>query len=427
MPMRNPALFARIFNTPLMIHPAKLDAIIGGIGQRFGIDAKPFDTDMAMISSGERVSPGYQIIGNVAVIDIFGVLAHRGGFQADSSYILGYDRIGKQINAALQDRDVDSLLLQMDSPGGEVAGAFELAQQIKEWGAIKPIWSAVSNLSASANYLLASATSQIGITDTGMAGSIGVVMRHVDLSKMAKKEGINVTHIFAGGRKIDGNQFAPLSEDVRARFQAEIDQLYTLFVNTVSQYRGLDADAIRGQEAGVFTGQDAIKAGLADRIATPDQMLAEMQQSYSSSNRGFSMTTSKDKSAEDSAALEQAKTAAFEDGKKQGMAEGASAERERIGAILNHEAAEGREAQAKVLALDTDMNAEQAAKVLAASPKTEATPKAEGNQFSQHMAKLNPDVPADGDEGEGDPQASVQAGWSQAAAKVTVLNGGKRS
>lgn len=425
MPMRNPALFARIFNTPLMIHQSKLDAIIGGIGQRFGIDAPRPDSDMAMIAQGEPKRPGYQVISGVAVIDTFGILAHRGGFGADSSYILGYDRVGRSINAALQDNDVSSILLQIDSPGGEVAGVFELAQQIRDWQAIKPIKAAVSSLAASAAYLIASATSQISITDTGIAGSIGVVMRHVDLSKMAEKEGVGIDHIFAGGRKIDGHQFAPLSQEVRGRFQAEVDQLYTLFVNTVSQYRGLDADAIRGQEAGVFTGQDAIKAGLADRIATPDQMLAEMQQSISQSNRSNVMTV-KTESVNDAAAMEKTKAAAFDDGKKQGMEAGAQAERERIGAILNHEASEGREAQAKVLALDTDMNAEQAAKVLAASPKSEVKQQSGGDQFSQYMSKLNPNVLADGDEGERDPQASAQDGWSKAAAKVTQLRGGKR-
>jgi signal peptide peptidase SppA len=422
MPMRNPALFARIFNTPLMIHSMKLDAIIAGIGQRFGIDApKP---DMALVATGENKTPGYQVIGGIAVIDVFGVLAHRESFEADCSYILGYDRIGKQINAAVADADVKGILLQMDSPGGEVSGAFELAAQIREAGAIKPIKAAISSLSASANYLMASATQEIVITDTGMAGSIGVVMRHVDISKMAANEGISVTHIYAGAQKIDGNQFEPLSPKVKARFQSEIDSLYTLFVNTVSQYRDLDAAAIRDQEAGIFTGQDAIKAGLADRIATPDQLLAEMQQNSSHSTGVISMSTQKPEAGADAAALEKSRAAGFEAGKQEGLTAGASAERNRISAILNHEAAQGREAQAKALALDTDLAPEAAAKVLAVSPKVE-TPKAEGDQFSKHMAKLsNPDVDADADD---EPTAaSATQGWNQAFSKVAVLRGGKR-
>jgi signal peptide peptidase SppA len=422
--LRNPALFSRIFNTALMIHPSKLDAIIGGIGQRFGIDAP--QPDMALIAQGEFKRPGYQVIGGIAVIDVFGVLAHRGGFDANSSYVLGYDRIGKAINTALQDAEVAAILLQMDSPGGEVSGAFELAQQIRDWQAIKPIKAAVSSLAASAAYLIASATSEIVITDTGMAGSIGVVMRHADISKMAEKEGVNITHIFAGARKVDGNQFAPLSKDVRERFQAEIDSLYAKFVNTVSQYRALGADAIRGQEAGVFTGQDAIKAGLADRIATPDQLLAEMQKSFSKTNRSYSMAATTEP-AGDAAALEKTKAEAFEQGKQAGLTAGKQAERERIGAILNHEAAAGREATAKVLALETDMDAEAAAKVLAASPKAETPAQAKGDQFSQHMAKLgNPDVGADADAEEQSDNVVAMQGWGKAFKQATAHRGGKR-
>lgn len=107
------------------------------------------------------------------------------------------------------------------------------------------------------------------------------------------------------------------------------------------------------------------------------------------------------------------------------MVAGTAAERARIGAILNHEAAEGRQTQAKVLALETDMTVEQAAKVLAVSPK-EAVPAAQGDQFSQHMAKLgNPSVGADGDE---QPETATAAqGWQAAMGKVVALRGGKRS
>jgi len=423
MPLRNPALFARIFNTPLMIHPAKLDAIIGGIGQRFGVEYAQPDKDAALIASGERKAPGYHVVGNIAVIDIFGILAHRGYMTADSSYVLGYDRIGQRIDAAINDSVVNAVLLQMDSPGGEVAGAFELAQQIKDWGAVKPIKAVVSSLSASANYLLASATSEIGISDTGLVGSIGVVMRHVDISKMAEKEGVNVTHIFAGAQKIDGNQFAPLSKEVKARFQAEVDRLYSLFVDTVAANRALSAESVRAQEAGVFTGKDAIQAGLADRIATPDKMLAEMQQLFSTSSRSLSMTTSKDAPTESELALVKAKATAFEEGKQSG----AAAERTRICAILNHEAAEGRDAQAKALALETDLTPEAAGKVLAASPKTvPATLEIAGDQFSQHMAKLNPDVGADGEDDQTDTQAAMQ-GWGTAFKRATAHRGGKQA
>lgn len=402
--MRNPQLFGRIFNAPLMIHPAKLDAIIAGIGERFGIQDYDVKKDMAMIAAGEKKRPGYEVIGGIAVIGIFGVLSHRGHMEGDSSYIQGYNDIGKRINAAMADSDVHGILLEMSSPGGEVAGAFELADQIKTWATLKPIYSAISNLSASANYLLASATSKISITDTGIAGSVGVVMRHANISKMAEKEGIQVEHIFAGARKVDGNQFEPLTDAVRARFQAEVDGLYTLFVNTISQYRNLSVDVVRAQEAAVFTGQAAIDAGLADVMATADNMLIEMQQSISKPKQGITMSTTSDGTDTGDAAKQ-----AMADSRKEGFVAGAVAERTRISSILNHAEAEGREKQAKAFAFETDMDAETAGKLLASAPKSEE-PKAGGNEFTQHMDNLgNPDIGAGGgdDDGGDETQAAM--------------------
>jgi capsid assembly protease len=273
--MRNPALFSRIFNTPLMIQPSKLDAIIAGIGGRFGLDAPM--PEMALTATGEHKQPGYQVIGVVAVIDIFGVLVHRGGMDANSSYILGYDRIGTAFIAALNDTTVKSILLQIDSPGGEVAGAFELAAMIKQARSTKPVNAVISSMAASAGYLIASAASDIAISLTGVAGSVGVFLRHVDVSQMAETEGFKVTYVFAGGHKIDGNPYQPLPDAVKGDLQTEINKLYGLFVSTVADNRGLKPETVKAQEAAVFTGQDAIKAGIADRLATPDEILAEMQ------------------------------------------------------------------------------------------------------------------------------------------------------
>ncbi len=411
MSMRNPALFARIFNTPLMIHPGKLDAIIGGIGQRFGIEDSNILPEMAQIADGERKEPGYSQIGSVAVVSIFGVLAHRGKFKADSSYILGYDVIGKQIQAAINDPEITAVMLEMDSPGGEVAGCFELAQQIREWTAIKPIKSAVSSLSASANYLLAAACDEIVITDTGMAGSIGVVFRHVDVSKMAEKEGVKVTHIFAGAQKVDGNQFEPLSAEVKQRLQAEVNSLHDKFISRVIAYRGIDESVIRAQEAAVYTGQDAIKAGLADRIATADQLLADMQNNQINQNRNNQMAATTE-AVNQSVDLQAVKSAELEDSQQKGRMQGAEQERTRISAILNHEEAKGREAQAQALALETDLQPEAAAKVLALSPKAESKDPAGADQFSQHMQQLgNPDV---GQDPKDDDSQVVMQGWSKA-------------
>jgi capsid assembly protease len=420
--MRNPALFARIFNTPLMIQPSKLDAIVAGISGRWGLEAAP-QPQAFLTAKGEAAAPKYQIIGNTAVVDIFGVLTHRGIMVGDSSYAVGYDHYGKVINAALADVGVQSLLLQLDSPGGEVAGAFELAAMIKQAGKTKPIKAVISSMAASAGYLIASAASEIAISDTGIAGSIGVVLRHIDMSKAAEMDGISVTYIYAGAHKVDGNPFEPLPKAVKSDLQTQIDKLYSLFVQTTAANRGLSTEAIRAQEAQIYTGQDAIDAGLADRISTPDEILAEMQSQFSTNRRSISMSKADTTdTALEQQALDKARAEGFEAGKKEGLTLGATAERGRLKTVMAHETYAGREATAHSMLAKTGMEASEIITLLADVPKV-ATPAATGQgQYEQHMAKTTVNLGAGGvTDGAGDEETEEQL-----AAKIVSIHNKNR-
>ncbi len=425
-----PRLAARIFNTPLMIHPAKLDSIIAGlsprlIGHDVRVDAPRVDIGALMVAEGEHRDPGYRIIDGLAVIDVFGVLAHRTTMNADSSFVLGYETIAKRVDAALGDASVSAILLNIDSPGGEIAGVFDLAQRIHEGRQIKPIHAVVSDMAASAGYLIASAAETVSITNTGFAGSIGVVLRHVDISKAMENDGINVTFIFAGAKKVDGNAFEPLSDEVRADFQREIDALYNLFVERVALYRGIDQASVRATEAGVFRGREAIDIGLADFISSPDDaiesMIVEANRTDIIPTPGGKKMTTKAITKTNAAATEKQEEkidheAEIESARADGYKAGQSDERERISGILNHPEAKGRESQAKALALDTDLSIEQAGKVLAVSPSV-VEPAAEPmNPFTDHMNALgNPTVGADtGDSNEMEESQAIQAGWANA-------------
>ena len=274
--MNYPHLAARIFNTPLLIHPAKLDAIVHGLGPRFGIDAAP-QPEAYLTPTPKREPGGYRVVDGVAVIDVFGVLAHRSGFDANSSYIQGYDGLARQFAAALADPQAKAILLNIDSPGGEVAGAFQLADQIRAARGVKPIHAIAGDLAASAAYLIASAADTLSVTRTGEVGSIGVVMRHVDFSGALAQEGIRVTYIHAGSHKIDGNPYQPLPASVQADLQAQVDHYYGLFVDAVAASRkGMTRESIRATEARMFTAEQAVQMGLADGIISPDALLARM-------------------------------------------------------------------------------------------------------------------------------------------------------
>ena len=268
-------LFARLFNAPLLMHPGKLNAIVSGLAGRFGIDSP--EPGLYITPSGTASKGGYRVINGVGIIDIFGVLAHRTTMAADSSYIQGYDGIARMLDAALADHAVNAIVLNIDSPGGEVSGAFQLAEQIRAARSIKPIHAVANELAASAGYLIASAAQTLSLPETAEIGSIGVVTCHVDMSDAFAKQGVKITPIFAGSHKIDGNPYEPLPDDVAQRLQTDINHFYGLFIAAVAENRPtLSLDAIRKTEAALFIGQAAVRAGLADRIETADHLITRL-------------------------------------------------------------------------------------------------------------------------------------------------------
>lgn len=277
-----PHIAARLFNTPLLIHPGKLHAIVAGLSGRLGVTPTP---NAYAAPTATRDPGGYRVIENgTAILDIFGVLAHRGGITADSSYILGYQTVALFLANALNDPNVRAILLNIDSPGGEVSGVYQLADQIYQARSIKPIVAVASDLAASAAYLLASAAQTVSVTPTAVVGSIGVVTCHADFSCALDKEGIAVTLIHAGAHKVDGNPYQPLPAAVAEQLQADVDLYYGQFLDAVATYRpGITREALRETEARTYIGAQALTAGLADHIETPDQAIARLEQQFSSS------------------------------------------------------------------------------------------------------------------------------------------------
>src|SRR5205085_6696454 len=184
--MRYPHLAARIFNTPLLIHPQKLDAIIAGLGPRLlGSGLLPhipetgvpdvFAPDLFSTRRGERGDGGYMISEGVAIMRVMGALAHRSKLDADSSYILGYNEVAGKLESAMDDPQVHAVAVVVDSPGGEAQGAFELAQRTFDLRGKKPLIALADSIALSAGYLFASAADEVVVTSaTAYVGSIGV-------------------------------------------------------------------------------------------------------------------------------------------------------------------------------------------------------------------------------------------------------------
>lgn len=269
-----PHVATRLFGTPLLVAQSKLDVILSAVGDRIVTGAPMARSDMEDIAprrSETRVQ-------GTAVIPIHGTLVNRASGMDALSGMQGYTDIGDALLAAVTDPSVSGVLLELDTPGGEVGGVFDLADLIEqaksETG--KPIWALASESALSAGYLIASAADRVLVTQTGFAGSIGVVAAHVDQSKMDEKAGLKWTLLHAGEKKILGNSHEPLSDEARGELQDLIDSTYSRFTSAVARRRNMDEKAVRATEAGIFRGQDAVQVGLADGVSTLRQALADM-------------------------------------------------------------------------------------------------------------------------------------------------------
>ncbi|MFT7596226.1 MAG: ClpP class serine protease [Paracoccaceae bacterium] len=281
----------RAFNTPLMVEPSKALAFLSGLGPRIAGRQITFqsgdlaETDVvqaALPAHASLIGRGnaegqpndtqpFTLVGGIALIEIAGTLVHRGAWIGQSSGLTSYEGITAQIDAAVADPQVRGIALEIDSFGGEVAGAFDLADRIRAARELKPIHAFVAENALSAGYALASQADRIILPRTGAVGSIGVVTLHTEMSGMLEQKGVTVTLVHAGAHKIDANPYEPLPEAIRARMQAELEGLRTLFAQTVAAGRGnrLDVHAALDTEAGVLRGNEAVAAGLADAVADP--------------------------------------------------------------------------------------------------------------------------------------------------------------
>ncbi len=268
-----PHIASRLFGTPLMIARPKLDTILGVLGPRLAGQAiEPLNLSAAP-SRETAITPN-----GIAVIPITGTLVSRSGYLATASGLMSYSDIGDTIEAAAANALVRGIVLDIDSPGGEVGGLFDLVERLKtlrhESG--KPIWAVAGEAALSAAYAIASAAGRLYVTQTGEAGSIGVVAVHVDESGADRMAGLSWTFVHAGEHKIDSNPHEPLSTRARADVQTDVNRLYERFVALVARNRDLPPEAVRATEAAVYRGDLAVKAGLADRVGTLRQALADL-------------------------------------------------------------------------------------------------------------------------------------------------------
>lgn len=357
----------------------------------------------------------YIVRNGILQIPVRGVLLNDFPWQF-GRLATGYDYIRHAFERGIADDDVRAIALIIHSPGGEVAGNFDLVDKMYARRGEKPVRAFAHEYAYSAAYSVASVADHIVVSRTGGVGSIGVVMAHLDLSKAFDRAGWKITLISApeGGHKTDGNPYEPLKPEVKARLQKRANELYDLFVAIVARNRRMNEKVIRDTKALTFSAEEAVSLALADSIGPLDDALAAFAADVLVEKGDDQMTKEKDNAA----AVQAARDEGYSQGLAEGKAAGIKEERDRINAIISSEEGKAHPKAALSAALKTDMTVEQARAFLAdlpeekaeVAPQPTATVNETKQKFDAAMNQDRPDVGADNDEdGDDNPVALARA------------------
>jgi len=420
-------LGTKVFNAPLMMPLAAAQRL------KAGIDARLFDAPGGQVTiNGPTASKfvgtnagrsGYRVTDDgIAVVPVSGLLLDRGEWLGDMwGMATTYEGLAEQVRRITKDNAIKAVVLDIDSPGGMAVGCFDFAGAVMaDLRKAKRVYAIAQNDACSAAYAIAASAHEVFTTGLGATGSIGVISMHQSYARALDAAGIDTTIVFAGENKPLGNPYQALAHTARAEMAAQIDKIYGVFVTHVAKARGLDEKDVRAMEARVYTGADAMRAGLVDGVKTFDDVLAYVRGGKSLATRtkpaaaqtapaatrptGDPMPHTDDQAAAQAAANQYAAVieaamasiaaratapqAAVQPAAAQPLAQAAAPvvaqpaaaagptaadARERIRKILALPAAKSRVDLAQHIALETDIDVATAEKILTVAPEAAAT------------------------------------------------------
>ncbi|MFQ5460602.1 MAG: S49 family peptidase [Anaerolineae bacterium] len=319
-----------------------------------------------------------------------------------------YDLLARDFARAIEDPQVRAVVLDIDSPGGEVNGIAELADQVHAARDVKPVVAYVSGMAASGGYWIASAAREIVTAETGELGSIGVAAVYADTSERDQAKGVREI-VTVSGQSPDKNR-PPTDDRGRELLQRRVDDLAAVFVAKVARNRGVSEETVLSDfgRGAVLVGRAAIEAGLADRLGSLEGVIEELKP-----QEGGAMMSDPNTAGEQAPAIQITAELVRDDHpdiaealRAEGREQGEQAARERIAAILSLPEAEGRQDLAKHIAFATTTDLDNARAMLAAAPQENA----QADPLAAAMAGVdNPDVGMDAEEGADSAAAAVIA------------------
>jgi len=264
-------------------HPWALTAamrtIVAGILARrlVGEDASPEDIAAATVQRRNLPQPPRKG-GGVALIPMYGVIAPRMNLLSDISGGTTFEALTAQLRAAVENPEVKTIVFDVDSPGGSVAGASEFAREVLKARTVKPVIAQAQYLMASAAYWPMACATEIVASPSAMVGAIGVYTIHDDITEALGKLGVKREVIGAGKYKTENVGGGPLSDEARAHVIGLVEANYTRQVVDISKGRGCSAADVRNgyAEGRCVDVEAALAAGMIDRIASLDDTLARV-------------------------------------------------------------------------------------------------------------------------------------------------------
>lgn len=368
----------------------------------------------------------YKVKDGILHVPVKGVMLNNFPY-AFGDWATGYEYIWEAVKRGVADSNVNGIALVIDSGGGMVSGNWDLVDRIYGARGSKPIRAFAAEHAYSAAYNIAAAADHVTVARTGGVGSIGVVVVHMEMSKLLESAGVTTTIIRSKPTKMEGNGYEKLSEGAKLRIQERVDEFHAQFVAMVARNRGMSAEAVDATNALTFMANQAIDNGLADEIGNFDDAITAFVASFNSAEEDPMVNDNK------AVITQEAHVAALADASKtakaEGVTEGAATERARITAILGSDKAKNRPAAALMM-VNLGVAADQAALELAKLPEEKPaavveTP-ATGAGAPSGMLKVAMEaegkhgVTADEDANDDTPEDADQARAKRALAMVRV-------
>lgn len=252
-----------------------------------------------LLSSGTKVESLFapiheanlksEIVNGVAYIQVSGLLVKHPNFFTRYYGDTSYDELAREIRHLSEDDGIRAIVMLFNTPGGTVAGVADCADAIYATRDKKPIIALANDMAASGGIWLATAASEFAVTQTSMSGSIGVVITITEYSKIYQEMGIGKHVIRSGEFKAIGGPDEPLSDKFRASIQERSDRIYDLFIRSVARHLATSEQHVATNLADghVFFGDQAVEVGLASRVTTLENIIAEYGDQENSSHSFF--------------------------------------------------------------------------------------------------------------------------------------------